>query len=54
MKEYERECMKKVMDLGKFLYMEGDVRLKEFGRSMKVVEANGGEEGGYDMNREGR
>ncbi len=50
MKQYETDCMNKLMDFAKFLYIQGHLTLNEFRTSMKVLEANGAQHPAYDMN----
>ncbi|CAI6274907.1 putative protein YppF [Bacillus subtilis] len=50
MKKYETDCMNKLMDFAKFLYIQGQLSITEFRNSMKVLEANGAESPAYEMN----
>jgi hypothetical protein len=48
-KEYETDCVNKLMDFTKFLYIQGHLTVTEFRNSMKVLEANGAENPAYDI-----
>ncbi|MDA7025599.1 YppF family protein [Bacillus sp. CLL-7-23] len=48
MKQYETDCMDKLMDFVKFLYIQGHLTLNEFRTGMKVLEANGAQHPTYD------
>lgn len=51
-KQYETDCMDKLMDFARFLYIQGHLTLNEFRTSMKVLEANGAQHPAYDLKTE--